>query len=62
MPGFDGGDVSAALYRDDDTRHIPVLFLSALVASHAQVGGRHVVSKSAPVAELIARIDALLDL
>lgn len=60
MPGFDGGDVSAALYGNDETRHIPVLFLSGLVTSQAQLGGRHVVSKSMPVAELIARIDALI--
>lgn len=60
MPGMDGGDVSAALYGDDATREIPVLFLSALVSAQAQVGGRHAVSKSAPIAELIARIEALI--
>ena len=60
MPGMDGGDVSAALYGDDGTREIPVLFLSALVSVQAQVGGRPAVSKSAPVDQLIARIEALI--
>jgi CheY-like chemotaxis protein len=60
MPGMDGGDVSAALFADDETRDIPVLFLSALLSSEQQVGGRHAISKSAPIAELIARIEGLL--
>jgi CheY-like chemotaxis protein len=66
MPGTDGGDVSAQLYRDDETRHIPLLFLTGLVSGeelasqHGQLGGRQAISKSAPVGELIARIEALL--
>jgi putative two-component system response regulator len=60
MPGMDGGDVSAALYGDDGTREIPVLFLSALVSVQAQVGGRPAISKSVPVDQLIARIEALI--
>ena len=60
MPGMDGGDVSAALYGDDETREIPVLFLSALLSTSGQVGGRHAVSKGAPIEELIARIEALI--
>ena len=60
MPGMDGGDVSAALYADDTTRAIPVLFLSALLPESGQVGGRHAVSKNAPVEELVKRIDGLL--
>ncbi len=60
MPGMDGGDVSAALFADDETRDIPVLFLSALLSGEREVGGRHAISKSAPLAELQARIDALL--
>lgn len=60
MPGMDGGDVSAALFADDATRDIPVLFLSALLSSEQQVGGRHAIPKSAPITELIARIEGLL--
>jgi len=60
MPGMDGGDVSAALFADDETRDIPVLFLSALVSAEQQVGERLAVAKSAPVAELMARIESLL--
>ena len=60
MPGMDGGDVSAALFADDETRDIPVLFLSQLLSSEQQVGGRHAIAKSAPLAELQARIEALL--
>ena len=60
MPGMDGGDVSAALFADDATRDIPVLFLSALVNAEQQLGGRHAISKSAPLSELVAKIESLL--
>ena len=66
MPGLDGGDLSAALYAQDDLRDIPVLFLTALVsrkdleAQNGQLGGRAALSKEAPVAELMARIDSLI--
>ena len=66
MPGMDGGDLSAALYAADELRDIPVLFLTGLVsaeelkARQGQLGGRAAVSKDAPVAELVARIDSLL--
>ena len=65
MPAVDGGDISAALYADDETRDIPLLFLTALVSPEdlkqrqGQVGGRPAVSKSAPLDELVAGIDAL---
>ena len=66
MPGMDGGDLSAALYAADELRDIPVLFLTGLVsaeelkARQGQLGGRAAMSKDAPVAELVARIDSLL--
>ena len=60
MPGMDGGDVSAQLYGDDETRDIPVLFLSVLLSTQEQIGGRHAISKSAPIEQLIARIEALI--
>ena len=59
MPEMDGGDVSAALFADDETRDIPVLFLSALLGGEQQVGGRAAIAKSAPIGELVARIEAL---
>ena len=62
MPGLDGGDVSAALFADDATRDIPVLFLSALVSASREVGGRHAIAKSAPLPELVAKIESLLRL
>ena len=66
MPEMDGGDVSAALYANDETRGIPVLFLTGLASpqdlKHAkdQIGGRPAISKNAPVNELLARIASLL--
>jgi CheY-like chemotaxis protein len=64
MPELDGGDLSALLYGDDKTRYIPLLFLSALVpakdAKRGEVGGRPAISKSAPIEDLIARIESLM--
>ena len=64
MPELDGGDISALLYGDDKTRYIPLLFLSALVpakdAKRGEVGGRPAISKSAPIEDLIARIESLM--
>ncbi len=67
MPEMDGGDVSAALYADAETRGIPLLFLTSLVtpadakAARGQIGGRVALSKHAPVAELLARIQSMID-
>jgi len=67
MPEMDGGDVSAALFASDETRAIPVLFLTGLATpqdlkhKNNQIGGRAAVSKNAPVKELLARIAALLN-
>ena len=66
MPDVDGGDISSALFADDGLRHIPVLFLTALVGPEelkrlsGQLAGRAAVSKSAPVEEILGRIEALL--
>ena len=57
-------DTADLLYGDDTTRYIPLLFLSALVptrdSKRGEVGGRPAISKSAPVEDLIARIESLL--
>ena len=66
MPDMDGGDVSAALFGDEELRHIPLLFLTALASAadirrlQGQIGGRPALSKSAPLDELVARIEALI--
>jgi CheY-like chemotaxis protein len=66
MPDMDGAEVSSALYGDDETRHIPLLFLTALATPaemkrlHGQMSGRAAVSKNAPVEKLVERIEALI--
>ena len=66
MPDMDGGDVSAALYGDDDTRDIPLLFLTALASEQVldqlsgQLAGRVAISKSAPIEKLVAAIERAL--
>jgi CheY-like chemotaxis protein len=66
MPEFDGGDVSKALFADEQLRHIPVLFLTALATPQdlkqlsGQLGGRPAVSKRDPVDKLVQRIESLL--
>jgi CheY-like chemotaxis protein len=67
MPGMDGGDLSAAMYLEEDLRDIPMLFLTALIspdelkARRDQLGGRPAISKDAPVGALVARIESLID-
>jgi len=66
MPEMDGGDVSAALFASDETRAVPMLFLTALATpqdlrhKNNQIGGRPAISKNAPVKELLERIASLL--
>jgi len=66
MPEMDGGDLSSALFADDELRDIPVLFLTGLVGPAelkrlaGQLGGRAAVSKSEPVETILARIESLL--
>lgn len=66
MPDMDGGDISSALFADNELREIPVLFLTGLVGPAelkrlaGQLGGRAAVSKSEPVEAIVARIESLL--
>jgi len=66
MPEMDGGEVSAALLADEELKYIPLLFLTGLATSgdlnrmRKQLGGRRAVSKDAPLAQLVARIEELL--
>ena len=67
IPGMDGGDVSAALFAQPETHHIPLVFLTALVspedlaAKGNQLAGRSAISKQSPVEQIVARIRAALD-
>jgi CheY-like chemotaxis protein len=66
MPDMDGADVSSALYADEETRHIPLLFLTALATPadikrlQGQMSGRAAISKSAPMDKLAERIESLI--
>ena len=66
MPLVDGGVVSAALWGDDATRAIPLLFLTALATPlqlagrGGQVGGRPAVSKRASNEEVLAQVRYLV--
>ena len=66
MPGMDGGDLSATLFSEADTREIPLVFLTALLspeelrARNDQLAGRAAVSKHAPLEEIFARIRSSL--
>ncbi|HYP26476.1 MAG TPA: response regulator [Blastocatellia bacterium] len=62
MPDMGGGDVCRSLSDDEQTRHIPVLYLTSMVSRRevqvmgGQVGGRPGVSKQAPIDEILTRI------
>jgi CheY-like chemotaxis protein len=66
MPEMDGGEVSAALFADEELRLIPLLFLTAIATTgdlnrmKKQIAGRRAVSKDAPFAQLIERIEELV--
>ena len=63
MPEMDGSEVSAALRADEELKYIPFVFLTGLASSgdlmrmQKQLAGRRAVSKDAPLAQLIARIE-----
>jgi CheY-like chemotaxis protein len=67
MPKMNGGDVSAALFRDEELRHIPLLFLTGLVTPEeikhleGEIGGRPAVPKKSTVIELVGRIERMLE-
>jgi DNA-binding response OmpR family regulator len=66
MPGMDGGDVARALSSNEQTRRIPILYLTSIIsheearALHGQIGGRPGMSKHSPIDEILARIRATL--
>ena len=66
LPGMDGGDISAALFANPETRGIPLVYLTALVtpqdlaARGYQLAGRAAISKQSSIEEIVARIRAAL--
>lgn len=66
LPVMDGGDISAALFAHPETRHLTLVFLTALVspedlaAKGNQLAGRAAISKQSPIQEILARIRANL--
>jgi CheY-like chemotaxis protein len=66
MPEMDGSDVSAALFADEGLRLTPLMFLTAIATTgdlnriRKQIAGRRAVSKDAPFAQLVERIEELL--
>ena len=66
MPEMDGADVSEALRADEETRYIPLLFLTALATTgdlnraHRQLAGRPAISKDSTIERIVARIEELL--
>ena len=66
MPEMDGAEVSAALRADEETRYIPLLFLTALATTgdlnrmSKQLGGRPAISKDSPIESIVAKIEELL--
>jgi CheY-like chemotaxis protein len=67
MPDMGGGDVCRALSDDEQTRHIPILYLTSMVSREevrmmgGQVGGRPGVSKDTPIDEILTRIGAAIE-
>ncbi|MCP4692993.1 MAG: response regulator, partial [Desulfobacterales bacterium] len=67
MPGMDGYDVCAKLKADEETRDIPILFLSALNETQDKikafsVGGVDFITKPFRSVELLARVETHLSL
>ncbi|MBF0377173.1 MAG: response regulator [Desulfamplus sp.] len=64
MPGVDGGDVARAIFDDEETKDIPLLFCSSLVmpsdTKDGMVGKQHMMSKSSPFKDLLAKVESML--
>lgn len=63
MPGEGGGDIAAALERDPQLKHTPMMFLTAAIkrdelgAASGVIGGRVFMAKPVRVGDLIAHIE-----
>lgn len=66
MPGMNGSEVAEILLNDTATRHIPVVFLTALAKkgevekSKGRIGGREFIAKPVTTEELIFKIESIL--
>lgn len=58
MPGMDGGEVTDVLSADEETKNIPIVFLSGLVAKEEEknIKGRLFISKVNSVEQIIQKI------
>lgn len=67
MPEMDGGDVANYLLENESTKHIPIIFLTALARkseveeSAGTIAGRSFIAKPVKAEELISRIDSVLE-
>ena len=67
LPDLNGYEVCQCLKRDDRTRHVPILFISALddemdKVKAFEVGGVDYITKPFQVAEVVARVETHLNL
>ena len=66
MPEMNGTEISAAMFGDEELRHIPLIFLTGIVAPfelkrlQGEIGGRPAIPKTAPLGELLERIESML--
>jgi len=65
MPEMDGGDIASQLKNEARTRDVPIVFITALLASEetplggVMSGGRRFLSKPVSVAEVIECIESI---
>ncbi len=64
MPDMDGGDVAAKIQDDESLKHIPIVFLTAILkkeevaeSTGSDIGGRTFLAKPVKVDDLIACIE-----
>ncbi len=66
MPDKDGGEVGSALFENNKTKNIPIIFLTSLVSKEevartgGKIGGRIYLSKSSDKKELIKKIKEII--
>lgn len=67
MPGQDGGQVKNALAEAEETKDLPVVFLTSLLTAEEasqrgdRVGGQPMISKHLEMPEIISKIQSYLD-
>ena len=62
MPDLDGGQVAHAIASKEETKHIPVVFLTTVFTADqagklGETGRSQIISKESPIEELIQKID-----